>query len=820
MPRIRQDTLRVSYPYLPYTGMPQLPGPNDWGHSIAPSNEGSPLKGSERASEPEPDASGGVDLERYLAAIVRHRWVILVVTMLGAAAGVVGSRLIKPPYEAQATVWVETSDQSESTGPIRSGELLQSTAWVELLKSFTVLDSSVVREHLYLEPTKPSDIALFADFHLNERFRPGAYEFSVINDGRGFQLATADGALVQKGALGDSIGTPAGFEWHPPQAALQPGRTIAFTVRNPRDIASQLRDRMQTAIAEEHGNFLRITLDGTNPDRIASTLNAVLDRYVQVAAELKRARLDQLTEILDQQRSFAEQNLKQAEMALEEFRVATITLPSEPSTPVSPGLQSTQDPVFDSFFQMRTEREQLRSDREAIVRVMEQVRDSALTLDALAAIPVVQRSVPLQQALESLTSKRADLRALRERYTDDYPPVRRLQADVDGLADRVIPRLALQLEAQLKNQGDEMQQRIDGASEELRAIPPRMTEEARMERQVSVAENLHNMLKQRYEEARIAAESSIPDVRILDRAVTPHQPTEDRRPLVLAGGVLGGLGLSILAVILLDRLDRRVRYPKQIVRELGLSILSSIPHVKSPQQGAGPEAAQALEAFRELRLNLQSAYGRAGPIMVTVTSPESGDGKSFVAVNLATSLAEQHYRTLLIDGDIRRGSLHKLVHGRRTPGLLDYLAGDVAASEILQRTQYPMVTLVSAGAYRQNGPELLGSSRMTKFLVEMQGQFDAIVLDTSPMGAGIDAYLLGAATRNVVVVLRTGSTDRGFTEAKLALFDRLPVRLLGAVLNDVPSMKIYRYHSYLPKYQIAETVASAAPNGTETALTQ
>src|SRR5690606_21903824 len=138
-----------------------------------------------------------------------------------------------------------------------------------------------------------------------------------------------------------------------------------------------------------------------------------------------------------------------------------------------------------------------------------------ITIDALTMIPAVQSSPELSAALETRMTKRAELRALQQRYTDEYPPIRDLQAEVDRIERQTIPTLARQLATQLMLQERQMDERLDAASDELRRIPPRAIEEARLQRQVEIASALFTTLKQRFEEARLAAESSIPDVRML-----------------------------------------------------------------------------------------------------------------------------------------------------------------------------------------------------------------------------------------------------------------------------------------------------------------
>jgi tyrosine-protein kinase Etk/Wzc len=160
-------------------------------------------------------------------------------------------------------------------------------------------------------------------------------------------------------------------------------------------------------------------------------------------------------------------------------------------------------------------------------------------------------------------------------------------------------------------------------------------------------------------------------------------------------------------------------------------------------------------------------------------------------------LAQGGYRTVLVDGDIRRGNLHKVFETESNPGLLEYLSGEATLGEVVRPTSHPNLSVIPSGKRRHRGPELLASEGMTTLIRELRNQFDAVIVDSAPLGAGIDAYALGAATGTMIMVLRTGETDRKLAQAKLNVLDRMPVRLLGAVLNDIgeqPQFKYYYYH--------------------------
>src|SRR3990172_1002175 len=152
---------------------------------------------------------------------------------------------------------------------------------------------------------------------------------------------------------------------------------------------------------------------------------------------------------------------------------------------------------------------------------------------------------------------------------------------------------------------------------------------------------------------------------------------------------------------------------------MGLPILGVIPFYKSADGRTAIEAHPVIEAVRGIRMNVTHAYGAAGPLVLTVSSPGPGDGKSFVASNLALSFAHAGHRTLLIDGDSRRGSLHRVMRGSRKPGLTDVLAGIAKAESVLGQTEYEQLTFIGCGSGMPNAPELLGSPALMQFLTTM-----------------------------------------------------------------------------------------------------
>jgi len=752
------------------------------------------------------EEGGGFSLARILQALMRHWWIMALAGAVGLGAAFAVYKRVAPQYQAEGAIWITTESRGgQLTGPIRQEGLLESQAWIELLTSYAVLDPVVVQERLYLRHS-PADTLLFQGFSLGDRFRPGEYRLEVAREGGWYSLSTAEKVVLEEGRLGGSVGADLGFLWAPAPEALPRDRVVAFSVVTPRDAARELAHRLTTRM-DRQGNFIRLQLRGGNPSRIAGTLNAVMERHVEVAAELKRGQLDELTTILQEQLQTVEANLRAAEIELERYKVQTITLPSEESSPIVPGLEQTRTPALGEFFQLRMAHDQMQRDRRWLEEALAQARSGEVRVEAFEMVPSVRESSQLVAALNQLSQTRAELRALRERYTDEYGPVAEVIRREQTLEGVTIPALAQSLLDGLLARENDMQDLIDSRATELSQIPPRVMEEARRQREYRIANDLYVNLTQRYETARLAAASSIPDIRVLDAAVEPRLALGDQRTRMMLMAFAGALGLGFLLILLLDRFDPKLRDPAEIGEQIGLELLGTIPRFRKGTAVGGDNSEEVREAFRELRMKIEYASGAARPLLFSVTSPSAAEGKTFVAANLANAFADLGRKTVLVDGDTRRGDLHHIVDRVRKPGLTDFL-GNGGGGQVVQNTDNPKLHFVGCGSRSHSSPELLNSSNMQAFLAGLKRRYEVIILDAPPLAAGSDAFILGAHAGNVLMVLRSGATNKDLAAVKMESFLRLPVRILGAVLNDfTPQMGqgYYRYYShYLPGYGTSE----------------
>ncbi|KXG78342.1 Tyrosine-protein kinase YwqD [Fervidicola ferrireducens] len=204
------------------------------------------------------------------------------------------------------------------------------------------------------------------------------------------------------------------------------------------------------------------------------------------------------------------------------------------------------------------------------------------------------------------------------------------------------------------------------------------------------------------------------------------------------------------------------------------------------------------EAFRVLRTNLQFSSIDKPVKKVVVTSSMPQEGKSTVAANLAVSIASTRSKVLLVDADLRRPKLYKLFRLENYKGLSNFLAEDLPLESVI--TKMANLHIITSGPIPPNPAEILGSSKMKKFLDEMATKYDMILLDAPPVNSVADAAILSTLVDGVILVVETGVTAREAAIAAKQQLEKVNAKILGVVLNKIKQDKNGGYYYYYYYY--------------------
>lgn len=352
-----------------------------------------------------------------------------------------------------------------------------------------------------------------------------------------------------------------------------------------------------------------------------------------------------------------------------------------------------------------------------------------------------------------------------------------------------------------------------------------------MSNTLALYQQIYANLLASYEDVRLSRLQTTPNIVQVEIAVPNSSPISPR-PLnnALTGGVIG-LMLAAGIVVLVEMLDDTIKSPEDANRLFDQVVIGYIPKMgikRGEQYGIfvnDEPRSPVAEAFRAVRTNLEFS-GVDKPLQtLLVTSASPSEGKTTVAINLASVLAQSGKRVLLVDADLRRPQLHKYFSLPNRVGLSDYFVHQKSAQSIMRKPTEASLMVITSGSLPPNPSELLTSEKMVKFLNEAKQLVDIVILDSPPFLVS-DASILSARVDGVVLVILPGKTHIDSIKVMLEQTSRVGARVLGLIFNRIPSSrgyyyggyrhyKGYYYHGYhgYNSYYLNETPSNGRKNG-------
>jgi succinoglycan biosynthesis transport protein ExoP len=444
------------------------------------------------------------------------------------------------------------------------------------------------------------------------------------------------------------------------------------------------------------------------------------------------------------------------------------------------------------------------------------------------AVPQIRDNPIVQDLLRKRAEIYSQYTDALNQYGPNYPKVQRLQAqlkEIDASAEKekrgVITRLESEYREAIQRE-HLLSQALDQQKVEVNQMSERMVQYSILKRDAEANKALYDGLLTKLKEAGISAGLRSSNIRVVDPAMVPTYPSRPAKmrniTLSILVGLVGGIGLALLR----EYMDNTVKSPDDVETLSRLPSLAVVPaFVESngdrPRvkllKGASSNGhekrielvaqhlpkSQMSEAFRALRTALLLSQADHPPQVILVTSALPREGKTTAAANLAVTLAQLGDRTLLIDADLRKPGVGRLLNlgSGKYAGLSSYLAG-VSSLELvtIQHPAVPNLSAIPTGPLPPNPADLLSSHKLTEAIAELRTKFKFIVIDSPPIMAATDAVILSVKADGVLLVVRSGETPKeAFTRTRDLLLS-VKCHLLGVVLNAVDSSAPDYYYSY------------------------
>ena len=347
-------------------------------------------------------------------------------------------------------------------------------------------------------------------------------------------------------------------------------------------------------------------------------------------------------------------------------------------------------------------------------------------------------------------------------------------------------------------------------------------QQTQLQTALSQYQNSYYYQMQSYEQVKLAEAQSTSLVIQKDPAVPQRSPIQPRpvRSALLAAVV--GLIIAAGIVFLIEFLDDSIRDPEEITRRWGLPVLGMIVNFNSSNDNALVTVKQprspVSEAFRSLRTNLQFASIYIPIKTLLVTSPSPEDGKSTVIVNLASVLAQSGFRSVVVDADMRRPKIHRLLQLSNRMGLSDeFIRPQNSLNDFVQSTEFNNLYALTSGSLPPNPSELMGSDKMLEILSFLKEKYDLVLLDTPPALVVTDANVLATRVDGVLLVIRPSVTKRAAVKHVIEQLRQVKANIIGVVFNDVNVRRShyyyrgYYYSKYSKDYHYSESDGDSSP---------
>jgi tyrosine-protein kinase Etk/Wzc len=714
------------------------------------------------------DDNEEIDLLGLFGTLIDHKWLIAAVTGAFMLTGAAYAVLATPVYQANALLQVEAK-KNDLLGFSDIGGMLgkesPSATEIELIQSRYVIGKTV--DNLKLDiVVQPMYFPVVGEF-LARRFQktnPGAIAEPLLGldsfawggeslkifkldlpDGQlgkkltltvgehdHFTLVDEDDQVLAAGQVGQLI-EQNGVAFQIEELRAKPG-TRFRVIRNAR--LTSILDYQENLDVVERGKesgMIGLALESTDPDQAIKILNQIAAIYVRQNVERTSAEAAQSLAFLKEQLPEVKKDLEKAGKALNEYQTRS--------------------------------------------------KSVDITLETKA---ILDQIVGLDTSISELKLQQAEM---DRKFTRQHPAYRALLTQI----------------GELTSKQQSLASRVEG-------LPSTQQELLSLTRDVEVGTAIYTQLLNKSQELDVMRAGTVGNVRLIDTAdVNYFKPIKPKKILiVLIATLLGGF-LAVALVLLRKALNRGLESPEAI-EQLGLPVYASIPY--SPLQkieedkitrSRGRTDAEssllaishptdlAVEALRSLRTSLHFAMLEAPNNRIMISGPSPEVGKTFVSVNLAAVIAQTGQRVLLIDVDMRRGYLHKVLGVPAKDGLSDILSNQCTLESAIHKTAIENLDIISRGQIPPNPSELLMHRNLTELLSQVSERYDLVILDTPPLLAVTDAAIVGRQSGTNLIVTRYGLNPAKEIEHTIRRFAQNGIVLRGAIFNGVEKKASAKY---------------------------
>ncbi len=595
-------------------------------------------------------------------------------------------------------------------------------------------------------------------------------------------------------------------------------RTLIQKVINKLDLDkderySQKLDLLRAVISDvsvapiRMSRLVDIRVQHPNPKRASEIANTLVELFLADNLDQRKAKSWDSFLWLQNEVETLEREVQNASLDVHKFRLKHDLV----------SLEENQNIIAQALHQAQQDYDAAKKSANDLAQIVLKVEEAQQNGVDVETIPYVADSSLVADIKASLTVEKAELAKLLERYLDKYPKVvelrtkiANLEASLDKEAQKVISTLRQRVEI-AREQENAALENLKFVEGDQHRLSEKKVEYDVLVRKSERSKFLYELVLAKAKEMDLSSKESMQNMRVVDRATPPLRPFKPNTVLTLLAGIVGGIVVGVGLAFFVNFLDDSIKSQDDIETYLRLNFLGYVPNIRTNsiverdlQAHLHPQS-NSSEGFRTIRAAISLAHPEESLHVTAITSTIPSEGKSLVSCNLAIVTAQTGLKTLLLDADLRRPSIHKAFQLQSPVGLTQYLLGKVSSiDEITHSTEIPNLDLMCSGTVPTNPSELIGSDAMGEFIAQVRKKYDRVILDCPPVSAVSDPLVIAAQCDGAVFVTKFNKIRRDHARRSVQRIQDAGVKIIGTVINDIDfegkDSYYYSYYYYQNRY--------------------
>lgn len=734
------------------------------------------------------------------------KWYWFVISIVVCAGiGLLVAKVKKPVYSVNASVLISQDDKGGMASLGAIGDLFGSKGKVDD-EIFVISSHSVYRDVVrdlgtykthYVRRGFLNTVLAYPEYPVDVIAAPGvvdtlrtgiSFKIKIDDKGRVDVKAKAKKkvvAEVEKAKLPVALETPYGRFVVDTTAAFVPGKVVKTTIglQGFDAAAESLAEDVSASIGSKRSNAIRLGIKTTNIEYGRDVLNEIIEKYNARGIAEKNLQGEKTAEFIDERLALISGDLNEAEADIQSYKeqkgIVDISL----------------DVSYQSAKRGRLEPRLTDAEIQAEIVKMagEFIADPA---NNYSLIPMNVDNKGLQEAITAYNELVLERINISANAKPNNRALKMIDEQIDAMRSNIATSVAKAYDNLMVSIRD-MRAELNSATGRLSYVPAQEREFLNMKRQQEVKQQLYLFLLQKREETAMMLANAVPKGIIVDEAYALNEPVGMSRKMILLIALIIGLCLPPVIIYLRKLLRTKFDTKDEVESMTDVPVLGEISLDRSGRSlvvGAA-DTSSTTELFKLLRSRLPFVLGGDGSKVIMMTSTQSGEGKTFVSINLAAALSLLDKRVLLIGMDIRKPRLAEYLDIKPRFGLTQYLAStDISLdSLIVNDPAVQSLDIITAGPVPPNPAELLTSRRLDGLLAELRGRYDYIVIDSAPVGMVSDTFTLDRLADATIYVVRADYTTRSDLRFIDEIHEQGRLKKLCLVVNGTATRRGYGY---------------------------